>query len=98
MAGVNIAPKHTGMVPTDQLDFDPNNPRLIEDGIKNPTDAEIIMALSDSADLAEVVESIALNGYIDIEPIIAQKVGSRLSFMAARRWSALVYFSPPLSP
>src|SRR6266849_9097568 len=90
MAGVNIAPKHTGLVPTHQLDFDPNNPRLIEDGIKNPTDAEIIMALSDSADLAEVVESIALNGYIDIEPIIAQKVGSCWKVLEGNRRLAAI--------
>jgi hypothetical protein len=73
----NIAPKTTGRVPTELLDFDPANPRLIEDGIKNPTDAQIILSLSDTADLAEVVESIAANGYIDIEPIIAQKTGNR---------------------
>jgi hypothetical protein len=90
MAGVNIAPKHIGKVPTDQLDFDSNNPRLIEDGIKNPTDADIIVSLSDSADLAEVVESIALNGYIDIEPIIGQKVGSRWRVLEGNRRLAAI--------
>jgi ParB-like chromosome segregation protein Spo0J len=72
------------------LDFDPNNPRLIEDGIKNPTDAEIIMALSDSADLAEVVESVAFNGYIDIEPLVAQKVGGRWRVLEGNRRLAAI--------
>jgi hypothetical protein len=33
----DIAPKKTGKVPTEYLDFNPNNPRLVEDGIKPPT-------------------------------------------------------------
>ena len=90
MAGVNIAPKHTGKVPTDQLDFDPNNPRLVEDGIKNPTDAEVILSLADMADLSEVVESVAANGYIDIEPIIGQKIGSRWRVLEGNRRLAAI--------
>lgn len=77
MATTNILPKQTGKVSTDLLDFDSNNPRLIEDGLVNPTDEQIIAALAETADLSEVVESIAANGYIDIEPIIAQQVGNR---------------------
>ena len=40
MPAPTIAPKTTGKVPTEYLDFDPNNPRLIEDGIKNPTEEQ----------------------------------------------------------
>src|ERR1700727_1376009 len=90
MAVSNIAPKETGKVLTELLDFDPNNPRLVEDGIKNPTDAEIILALADSADLAEVVESIAANGYIDIEPIIAQHIGSLWRVLEGNRRLAAI--------
>jgi ParB-like chromosome segregation protein Spo0J len=90
MPAPNIAPKTTGKVPTEYLDFDPNNPRLIEDGITNPTDEDIILALSDSADLAEVVESIALNGYIDIEPIIGQKVDGRWRVLEGNRRLAAI--------
>jgi len=90
MSPQNIAPKTTGKVPTELLDFDPTNPRLIEDGIKNPTDAQIILALSDTADLAEVVESIAANGYIDIEPIIAQKTGKRWRVLEGNRRLAAI--------
>ena len=90
MAVSNIAPKETGKVLTELLDFDPNNPRLVEDGIKNPTDAQIILALADSADLAEVVESVAANGYIDIEPIIAQKIGKRWRVLEGNRRLAAI--------
>jgi len=90
MAVPNIAPKETGKVLTELLDFDPNNPRLVEDGIKNPTDAQIILALADSADLAEVVESVAANGYIDIEPIIAQKIGKRWRVLEGNRRLAAI--------
>ena len=90
MSPQNIAPKTTGKVPTELLDFDPANPRLIEDGIKNPTDAQIILSLSDTADLAEVVESIAANGYIDIEPIIAQKTGKRWRVLEGNRRLAAI--------
>lgn len=90
MSPQNIAPKTTGKVPTELLDFDPANPRLIEDGIKNPTDAQIILSLSDTADLAEVVESIAANGYIDIEPIIARKTGKRWRVLEGNRRLAAI--------
>src|SRR5580698_10829182 len=90
MAVSNIAPKHTGKVPTALLDFDPGNYRLVEDGIKNPTDSQIILALADMADLSEVVESIAANGYIDIEPIIAQRVGERWRVLEGNRRLAAI--------
>ncbi len=86
----NIAPKTTGKVPTALLDFDPNNPRLVEDGIKNPTESQIILALADTADLSEVVESIAANGYIDIEPIIGQRVGDRWRVLEGNRRLAAI--------
>jgi hypothetical protein len=96
MAVSNIAPKHTGKVPTELLDFDPANPRLVEDGIKNPTESQIILSLADTADLAEVVESVAANGYIDIEPIIAQRIGDRwLVLEGNRRLAAIRILQKP---
>ena len=77
-------------MPTELLDFDPSNPRLLEDGLKNPTDAQIILALADTADLGEVVESIAANGYIDIEPIIAQRNGDRWRVLEGNRRLAAI--------
>jgi hypothetical protein len=91
MAAVqNIPPKTTGKVATELLDFDPSNPRLVEDGIKNPSEAQIILSLADTADLAEVVESIAANGYIDIEPIIAKRVGQRWRVLEGNRRLAAI--------
>jgi hypothetical protein len=86
----NIAPKTTGKVPTELLDFDANNPRLVENGIRNPSDWQIILALADTADLAEVVESVAANGYIDIEPIIAMRVGNRWRVLEGNRRLAAI--------
>lgn len=86
----NIAAKQTTKVSTGLLDFDAANPRLIEDGIKNPTESQIILSLADTADLAEVVESIAANGYIDIEPIIAQQTGARWRVLEGNRRLAAI--------
>jgi hypothetical protein len=90
MAVPNVAPMQTGKVPTEFLDFDPANPRLAEDGIKNPTESQIIVALAETADLSEVVESIAANGYIDIEPIIAQRIGDRWRVLEGNRRLAAI--------
>jgi hypothetical protein len=86
----NIAPKTTGKVPTDLLDYDPNNPRLAEDGIKNPTEADIVVALAEMADLSELVESIAANGYMNIEPMIAQRIGDRYRVLEGNRRLAAI--------
>lgn len=90
LAVPNIPPKTTGKVPTELLDFDPNNPRLVEDGIKHPTESQIILALADTADLAEVVESLAANGYIDIEPIVAIREGNRWRVLEGNRRLAAI--------
>ena len=90
MPAQNIPAKTTGKVDTALLDYDPNNPRLVEDGIKNPSEPQIISALADTADLAEVVESIAANGYIDIEPMIAQRVGDRWCVLEGNRRLAAI--------
>jgi len=90
MAAPNITPKTVGKVPTEYLDFDPDNPRLAEDGNTNPTEPEIIVALAEMADLSEIVESIAANGYIDIEPIIAQRIGDRWRVLEGNRRLAAI--------
>lgn len=90
MAVPDIVAKKTGKVPTEFLDFDPSNPRLVEDGIKKPTDSQIILALAEVADLAELVESIAANGYIDIEPIVAQRVDDRWRVLEGNRRLAAI--------
>src|SRR6266853_2566887 len=62
MVVTDIPAKKTGKVRTEYLDFDASNPRLVEEGIKKPTDSQIVLALADVADLGELVESIAANG------------------------------------
>lgn len=90
MAVPNIQPKMTGKVPTKLLDFDQNNPRLIEDGIEDPSDAQIIKVLADGSDLSELVASIATNGYIDIEPLIVQRIGDRFRVLEGNRRLAAI--------
>jgi transcriptional regulator with XRE-family HTH domain len=90
MAVPNIAPKTVGKLATEHLAFDPENPRLIEEGINNPTDADIILALADTSDLSEVVQSIAANGYFDIEPLIGLKVGNKWRVLEGNRRLAAI--------
>jgi hypothetical protein len=90
MAVPNIAPKSVGKVGTEYLEFDPENPRLIEEGIKNPTDEDIILALADTSDLSEVVQSIAANGYFDIEPLVGMKVGNYWRVLEGNRRLAAI--------
>ena len=90
MAVPNIAPKTVGKVPTEYLEFDPENPRLIEEGIKNPTDEDIMLALADTSDLSEVVQSIAANGYFDIEPLIGMRVGNKWRVLEGNRRLAAI--------
>ncbi|WP_121062189.1 hypothetical protein [Chachezhania antarctica] len=58
-------------VDVELLEFDQDNPRFTPD--KRPEDGSdeaIITLLDRSSDLGELVQSIAFNGYIDIEPMI----------------------------
>jgi ParB/Sulfiredoxin domain len=90
MAAPDIAPKKVGKVPTKYLDFDTSNPRLVEEGVKRPTEQQVILTLADVADLGELVESIAANGYIDIEPMIAQRVDNRWRVLEGNRRLAAI--------
>lgn len=86
----NIKPRDTARVPVEYLEFDPGNPRLVEDGIDKPSDEQIIASLADTADLAEVLESIAANGYIDIEPIIAMRAKDKWRVLEGNRRLAAI--------
>ncbi|WP_273794460.1 ParB N-terminal domain-containing protein [Brucella intermedia] len=58
-------------VPVEMLAFDIENPRFTPDKapISND-DPDIVVQLAKSADLAELIQSIATSGYINIEPLI----------------------------
>jgi hypothetical protein len=90
MPAPEIPPRKTGKVPTEYLEFDHQNPRLVEEGIEKPTDSQIIFALADLADLGELVESVASNGYIDIEPMVAERVGDRWRVLEGNRRLAAI--------
>lgn len=53
-----------------QLKLDAKNPRFAAHGGGRRSESNIIRYLWDSADLRELVGSIAANGYIDLEPLI----------------------------
>jgi hypothetical protein len=54
-----------------KLSFDRENPRYsAEKGLPHKTDEDIISYLDKTSDLAELVQSIATSGYVDIEPLI----------------------------
>ncbi|WP_082796912.1 ParB N-terminal domain-containing protein [Sphingopyxis granuli] len=58
-------------VPPAKLAFDVSNPRFTPDKQpNNATDGAIIAYLDRTADLGELIQSIAASGYIDIEPLI----------------------------
>ena len=75
MATPRIPLKRPRKLPTEYLRFDTKNPRYSSDGLTTTaSDLEIIEELAAKADLRELVESIASNGYIDIEPLIVTPV------------------------
>jgi hypothetical protein len=75
----------------EDLEFDRKNPRLTEENLpENASDAEIIGSLADSADLFELIESIATNGYIDIEPLIVLQAGGKYCVLEGNRRLAVL--------
>lgn len=86
-----IGIKDTAEVPVDFLIFDQDNPRFTPD--KKPddeTDIAIIAKLASTADLAELVQSIATSGYINIEPLIVVLRVDRLVVLEGNRRLAAI--------
>jgi len=78
-------------VPVEILAFDENNPRFTPDKEpENGSDAAIANKLASSADLAELVQSIATSGYINIEPLIVIERGGRFAVLEGNRRLAAV--------
>ncbi len=88
----NIAPvNQTKEVSLDLLHFDINNPRFTPD--KKPeddTDQAVISMLASTADLAELVQSIATSGYINIEPLIVVVRDDKLIVLEGNRRLAAI--------
>lgn len=95
-----FAGQQRAKVPVVRLAFDTMNPRFTPD--KQPSssaDASIIEYLDRTADLGEVIQSIAASGYIDIEPLIVIGRGDQLVVLEGnRRLAALkCLLSPELA-
>jgi hypothetical protein len=81
-------------VSVELLRFDKANPRYSGERLKN--DAEIIRFLYGSADLSELLQSIAANGYIDIEPLVVTLSGSHYVVLEGnRRLASIKLLSDP---
>ena len=84
-----------GSVPVERLALDYRNPRLVAMN-GEATDEEIIARLYRAEDLGELLQSIAANGYLDIEPLIVLEEGERLVVLEGnRRLAAIRLFREP---
>lgn len=84
---------------TEYLAFDVENPRY-SSAVLTPTatDSNVIEELVQKADLRELVESIASNGYIDIEPLIVMEEKARGVYLVLegnRRLAAIRLLKDP---
>jgi len=82
-----------------QLDLD--NPRLAQNDMTGrPTERDVIEFLAARADLAELIHSIAANGYLDFEPLIVlvESKGRLVVIEGNRRVAAIkLLLNPDLS-
>ena len=77
------------IVPVEWLVLDRRNPRLISaDG--DTTDVNIIAQLYRAEDLGELLQSIAANGYLDIEPLIVLEEEGRFTVLEGNRRLAAI--------
>ena len=84
-----------GSVAVERLALDHLNPRLVTVN-REATDEEIIALLYRAEDLGELLQSIAANGYLDIEPLIVWADGERLIVLEGnRRLAAIRLFREP---
>jgi hypothetical protein len=74
---------------TDNLLFDPDNPRLKVDSTENPTQAELFQILWRDFAVDELVSSIAANGFFEYEPLFAYNDGGYVVIEGNRRLAAV---------
>ena len=78
-----------------ELRLDRRNPRLIERD-EDASDAAIIARLYSRADLGKLLESISVNGYLDIEPLVVMPEDRKLIVLEGnRRLAALLLLRDP---
>ena len=82
-------------VPVTWLALDRRNPRLFPASDK-PNEVDIIAQLYRSEDLGELLQSIAANGYLDIEPLVVLRENEELTVLEGnRRLAAIRLFEKP---
>ncbi len=85
----------TTKVPVKWLALDRRNPRLIP-GDDEQDEVSIIAQLYRSEDLGELLQSIAANGYLDIEPLVVLSEDGHLTVLEGnRRLAAIRLFEKP---
>lgn len=73
-------------LPLNQLQFDPNNPRIVEQIGAKPTQADIFRLLTQGEMRAtELVPSFVENGYIPYEPLIVRQQGAKFTVLEGNR-------------
>ena len=81
--------KSVSSVPVEWLVLDRKNPRLVAVD-RGATEADIIAQLYRAEDLGELLQSIAANGYLDIEPLIVLAEGESLTVLEGNRRLAAI--------
>ena len=94
-SSVDIPLETVHLVPVEYLALDPRNPRLL--GLNADADeVEIIARLYRADDLSELLQSIASNGYLNIEPLVVLEDNGRLVVLEGnRRLAAIRLFQEP---
>jgi len=80
--------KEVAKVPVDWLRLDPKNPRLASR--ETAGDAGIISELYRGEELRELLQSLAANGYLDIEPLIVELTGDAFTVLEGNRRLATI--------
>ncbi len=95
-APINVPLKKSTKIQTDWLTLDYENPRLVSMG-SGHNEEKIISQLYRSEELEELLQSIAANGYLDIEPmIVLLNPDNKYTVLEGnRRLAALKLFSDP---
>lgn len=85
----DVAIKDATEVPVDWLRLDRKNPRLVGSG-EIVSDASIISELYRGEELGELLQSLASNGYLDIEPLIVELAGDEFTVLEGNRRLAAI--------
>lgn len=91
--------ERTSPVDPDKLELDRRNPRFGGDDVPSGKKGEIaiIRRLHEQADLMELLESIAANGYLDLEPLfVVEEKGDLVVVEGNRRVAAIKLLRDPL--